>query len=105
MVELLFGVLVATTAFGLEGVLWRLGTGVEVDRGFSFRVDRVIVALTTLSSRVGRRAGVTAPLRRLDERAEMGSAVDSRRVPNLALADDSLLYVVIPDVGPLRTPF
>lgn len=104
MVELLFGVLVATTAFGLEVFLWRLGTGVEVDRGFSFRAGRVIVALTTVSSRVGRRTGVNAPLRRLDERAAMGSA-DSRRVPNLALADDSLLYVVIPDVGPLRMPF
>jgi hypothetical protein len=104
VVELLFGVLVATTAFGLEGVLWRLGTVVEVDRGFSFRADRVIVDLTTVSSTVGRRTGVTAPLRRLVDRAEMGSA-DSRRVPNLALADDSLLYVVIPDVCPLRWPF
>ena len=102
--ELLFGVLVATTAFGLEGVRWRLGIGVEVERGFSFRADRVIVDLTTVSSTVGLRTGVTAPLRRLDEREAMGSA-DSRRVPNLALADDSLLYVVIPDVGPLRTPF
>lgn len=64
----------------------------------------MIVALTTVSSRVGRRTGVIAPLRRLDERVVMGSA-DSRRVPNLALADDSLLYVVIPDVGPLRMPF
>ena len=107
MVELLLGVLVATTGFGLEIFLWRFGTGVEVDRGFSFQAGRVTVALTeVVSSRAGRRAGVTAPVRRLDGRggARMGSA-DSRRVPNLALADDSLLYVVIPDVGPLRTPF
>jgi hypothetical protein len=105
VVELLFGVLVATTAFGLEVFLWRLGIVVEVDRGFSFQAGRVMVALTTLvSSKTGRRTGVTAPLRRLDGRVAMDSA-DSRRVPNLALADDSLLYVVIPDVGPLRTPF
>ena len=43
---------------------------------------------------------------RLDGRggATIGSA-DSRRVLNLSLADDTLLYVVMPDVGPLRTPF
>src|ERR1700753_3608357 len=64
VVELLFGVLVAMTAFGLDVFLWRLGIGVEVDRGFSFQAGRVIVALTTVSSRVGRRTGVTAPLRR-----------------------------------------
>ena len=106
--ELLFGVLVATTAFGLEVFLWRLGTGVEVevDRVFSFQAGRVTVALTTLvSSIMGRRIGVTAPVRRLDERGGAMDSADSRRVPNLALADDSLLYVVIPDVGPLRTPF
>lgn len=105
--ELLVGVLVATTAFGLERFLRRPGTGVEVDRGFSFQAGRVTVALTTVvSSGGGRRTGVTAPVRLLDGRggATVGST-DRRRVPNLALADDSLLYVVIPDVGPLRTPF
>lgn len=60
--ELLFGVLVATTAFGLEVFLWRFGIGVEVDRGFSFQAGRVTVAFTTLlSSIAGRRPGVIAP--------------------------------------------
>jgi len=38
-----------------------------------------------------------APIRRDDAR--------ETRVPNLASADESLVYVVIPDVGPLRTAF
>ena len=32
-------------------------------------------------------------------------SADSKRVPNLALADDSQLYVVTLEVGPLRMPF
>ena len=65
------------------------------------------VALTAVvSSIAGRRTGVIAPVRRLDGRGGRTlDSADSRRVPNLALADDSLLYVVIPDVGPRRTPF
>ena len=68
-----------------------------MDRGFSFQAGRVTVALTAVVSSIrGRREGGRAPVRRLD---------GSRRVPNLALADTALLYVIIPDVGPLRMPF
>ena len=107
MVELLFGVLVAMTGSGLEVFLRRFGSGVEVDREFSSQAGRVTVALTAVVSSVrGRREGGRAPVRRLDGRGGRAlDSADSRRVPNLALADDSLLYVVIPDVGPLRMPF
>ena len=78
-----------------------------MDRGFSFQAGRVTVALTAVVSSIrGRREGGRAPVRRLDGRGGRAlDSADSRRVPNLALADDSLLYVVIPDVGPLRMPF
>ena len=45
------------------------------------------------------------PVRRLDGRGwRTLDSADIRRVPNLALADDSLPYVLILDGGPLRTP-
>lgn len=52
-------------------------------------------------------ADLFLPTRRGDERrgATVCPADETRRVPNLALAVDSLLWVVIPDVAPLRTPF
>ena len=91
-VELLSAVLVVTTAFGSEVFLRCSGMGVKDDRGFSCQAGHVTVALTALVSSM--RTGVSG--KTLD---------DSRRVPNLASADDSLLYIVTPGVGLLRTPF
>ena len=91
VMELLSDVLVMTIAFDSEVSLRSFGTEVEVGRGFL--------------SQTGRRTGVVAPVRRLDGRGGRTlDSADTRRVPNLALANDSLPYVLILDGGPLRTP-
>lgn len=95
-----FGIRVGTTAYGLLGEnLERFGTG--------FQAGRVTVSLTAaVSPLAGRRIELAAPGRRVNGRGgEMVDSGDRGRVLNLVLADDSLLYVVTPDIGSLRTPF
>jgi len=76
------------------------------ERGLESHAGLVTVAFVDwLSSDIGGRRDTGVPwVLRLAGRFEFGDSTETRRVPNFAFADDSLLYEEDPPDAPLRPP-